>query len=314
MQSGKLVGIDVGGTKISLAVFDESGRILMEKDDKVGSRGGYAVFEAIKNLLVTVLNENKVSAIGICVPGVYTKSTGKVWAPNIKEWTDFPLKDEIQAVVGDTQINIVIESDRSCYILGEAWKGAAKGCSDALFIAVGTGIGAGIISNNQIISGAHGIAGAIGWLTLDPNWKKGYESFGNYEFHASGDGLARTASELLLRDDQPSMLRHSTGEISSYQVFEAFKKGDKVAEEVISLGIDYWGRSTANLVSILNPEKVIFGGGMFGPADKFINRIYEVALKWGQPLSMSKVKFEVSELEGRAGLIGAGYLAKRTLN
>ena len=86
-------------------------------------------------------------------------------------------------------------------------------------------------------------------------------------------------------------------------------KHDPLAEKVLEQCIGYWGMAVANLVSIFNPEKIVFGGGIFGPASQFLDRIFEEALKWAQPISIQQVKLETTALKGDAGLLGAGYLA-----
>jgi glucokinase len=94
-------------------------------------------------------------------------------------------------------------------------------------------------------------------------------------------------------------------------VFAAYEVGDRIAVQVLDKAIQMWGMGAANLVSLFNPEKFIFGGGVFGPAEKFIPRIYDEACKWGQPISMKQVKFSASKVDGEAALYGAGYLAIR---
>src|SRR5690606_7336356 len=116
--------------------------------------------------------------------------SGTVWAPNIPGWEDYPLKAELEAVLN--RIPVSIDSDRACYILGEYWKGAAQNCEDAIFLAVGTGIGAGILADGRILRGAGDIAGAIGWMALDHPYQEKYIPCGCFEYQASGDGVART--------------------------------------------------------------------------------------------------------------------------
>lgn len=100
-------------------------------------------------------------------------------------------------------------------------------------------------------------------------------------------------------------------QLTAKDIFAAYEVDDKLAVAVIKQAIEYWGMAVANLVSLFNPEKIIFGGGVFGPASKFLNDIFKEALKWGQPISMQQVKLEVSALGSDAGLYGAGYLAIR---
>jgi len=264
-------------------------------------------------LLNIAETSDEVKAIGICVPGISYKETGKVWAPNIPGWEDYPLLDEIRGSVPG-KIHVEIDSDRACYILGEKWQGAARGLKDAIFLAVGTGIGAGIMINETVLRGSHDIAGAIGWLALNRPYKEEYRSCGCFEYNASGEGLAKVARDLLREQDNKSFLsKKNKEEITARDVFDAYAQGDTVAVAVIKNAIGYWGMTVANLVSLFNPEMIIFGGGVFGPALQFLDQIYEESVKWAQPISIKQVKLSGSELGSDAGLIGAGYLALKSL-
>jgi len=305
------VGLDLGGTKISAALFDESGEALFKKKAELSGAEGVAVGSMITSLLEEVLQEAKQlphppNSIGICVPGIAHRS-GEVWAPNIKGWEHYPLKEEVEAYFNN-QITAFIDSDRACHIMAEVWKGAAKACRDAVFLAVGTGIGAGILSDGHIIRGFQDISGAIGWMALRPPHQLRYFERGCFESHASGYGIAECAKQVI-KQGKPSLLQSKLNSLLAEDVFDAYEKKDAVALQVINEAIQLLGMASANLVSLLNPEKIIFGGGVFGPAAKFIDKIYEEALLWGQPISMKQVKFESTQLSGDAGLIGAGYLA-----
>ncbi len=307
-----VIALDLGGTKLSAALFNDKGDILFKTnhslDKKQGTAVGELIFQATSELLRYI---NDVSAIGICVPGIAHAKTGKVWAPNIPGWDDYPLLEELQQSVSNKKIKIKIDSDRACYILGEVWKGNARGCNDAIFLSVGTGIGAGILINNEILRGSHDIAGAIGWMALDRPYNHKYISCGNFEYNASGEGIVKVAKEMLARDgNNKSVLKNIDPDLlSAKDIFDAYEMGDELSKKVIANAIEYWGMATANLVSLFNPEKIIFGGGVFGPALKFLDEIYIEAKKWAQPISIQQVQLQASALGSDAGLYGAGLLA-----
>jgi glucokinase len=206
-------------------------------------------------------------------------------------------------------IRVTIDSDRACYILGEYWKGAARGCKDAIFLAVGTGIGAGILINGEILRGANDIAGAIGWMALERPFQSQYATCGCFESHASGEGLAKVAKEFLAQDRSYSGVLRGKAELTAHDVFEAYKSSDAIAIKVLKQAVEFWGMATANLISLFNPKKIIFGGGVFGPGLQFLDVIQVEAKKWAQPISLGKVMLEGSALGGDAGLYGAAYLA-----
>ncbi|HLO81164.1 MAG TPA: ROK family protein [Chitinophagaceae bacterium] len=303
-----ILAVDLGGTKLALAVFTDAGELRMEERIPIDHRSGDEVGNLICQHISEVLRERHISSIGICVPGIYHNKHGKVWAPNIKGWDNYPLRHKVEQITGG--IPVSIDSDRACYILGEAWKGSAQGCDDAIYLSVGTGIGAGIMTGGQILRGAHDIAGAIGWLALERPFRDEFISSGCFEGMASGAGIARQARKFAAEDDdyQGTLNRE---DISAHDVFDAYDKDDRIARQVISTAIELWGMAIANLVSLFDTEKVILGGGVFGPAARFIPDIRKEAEKWAQPVSMKIVKIEASSLEDKAGLYGAGLLAVR---
>ena len=305
------LGIDLGGTKLSLAVFTEQGNILLKKTVALQQREGTQVGDLIAEEIQKIFASQKnIQSMGIAVPGIYRHKTGTVWAPNIKGWDDYSLLKQIQE---STDLPVTIDSDRAACILGESWMGNAKDCPNAIYLAVGTGIGAGILIDGKILRGEQDIAGAIGWMALHQPFEEKYASCGCFEHHASGEGIARIAREALLNADAYNgMLRQkNTEDITAHDVFAAYKQNDPIAKEVFKISIRFWGMAIANLVSLFNPGKIILGGGMFGPAVQFIPAIIDEAKKWAQPISMKQVIIEASSLGSNACLYGAGLLAFR---
>lgn len=310
-----ILALDLGGTKLAAAVLDRSGSINTQEVVALDDRKSTQVGTLITDLVKKYIHDRRfaIEGVGVSVPGISYKKEGTVWAPNIEGWDNYPLLNEIRDVAGDIVIDI--DNDRACSILGELWVGNAKGCHDAIFLAVGTGIGAGIVSAANIIRGNHDIAGAIGWMALQKPYEKKYIPFGCFEYYASGDGIVRLALEILDEEsDYDGVLReYVRSEITAHHIFAAYEKNDVVAIRVIQECIQYWGMASANLISLFNPEKIIFGGGVFGPAVKFIPAIKIEADKWAQPISRAQVTFEPTLLSGNASLYGAGYLVSKIL-
>lgn len=308
------IGVDLGGTKITAALFDANGEIAESKVALLDEREGAAVAELMVELISKLLKENKITKrekkyIGICVPGIAYSKKGTVWCPNIPGWEEYPLQEHIAAAVPNSLI--CIESDRTCYILGEVIAGCARNCDNAVFMAVGTGIGLGILIDGVVLHGNSDIVGAIGWMALKPPYDSFYDKCGCFETHASGDGLATQARKFLtLMPEYKGELRDIELEkVTSYHVFRAYENNDEIAVKVIDQAIEMWGMAAANVVSLFNPQILVFGGGVFGPAAQFIGRIYEEACKWAQPISIREVKFMPTALPKLAGLYGAGAIA-----
>ncbi len=308
-----VIGIDLGGTKIASALFNDVGDILLDRnvliENKTGTDVGSLIIHECEELMNASKEKNDpCDSIGVSVPGIAYANNGNVWAPNIPGWENYPLKEELLKAFKDKKLSIQIESDRSCYILGEKWKGNAQDCKDAIYLSVGTGIGAGILVNGEILRGSHGIAGAVGWLALSRPYQDDYRNCGDFEYHASGNGIAKLAKEMM--KVQPSVLHSKDKErITSKHIIEAADVHDPVAQYIIQSAIEYWGKAIANLVSIFNPEKIILGGGVFGPGLQYLDAIGQEAKKWAQPISMQQVVLTKSGLDNAAGLYGAAYLA-----
>lgn len=208
------------------------------------------------------------AGVGVIVPGIFEMQAGTAWAPNLWGWDAVPLRAEIEDRLGSAA---TIDSDRCGYVLGEQWLGVARGLRDVVFVAIGTGIGAGILSNGRVLRGAHGIAGAVGWCALSRQWKDEYASTGCWEGEAAGPALARGAAV------------------------------DNAAE--------FTAMGVANLISTLNPEMVVLGGGVLQSDYPLVEEVRRRAARWAQPIAFGKTRIEKTILGGDAGLLGAARLA-----
>lgn len=306
--------IDVGGTKISSALFTADGRtsgrekIFIDK----GSAGKPVrqIIGIVRRLeAIARQKSGKVGAVGICIPGVVFQKSGLVWAPNIPGWDHFPLRRRLQKRI---EIPLVLDSDRSAYVLGEQWCGVAKGKKDVVFLAVGTGIGAGILSAGRLIRGSQDIAGAVGWFGLDPRFRSEYAAMGCFEAEASGASVGRRATELLKAGEQSlirELVKGKIGKVTAETVVEAARRGDALAGYIMDTTIVYLAMGIANLVSILNPEMVVLGGGLFQAGEILLGPIKKEFKKWAQPLAAKKVRIALSSLGENTGLYGAAKLA-----
>jgi glucokinase len=312
-----VIGLDLGATKLAGALFDRDGNILARDGALLGQREGDEVGQLVSGCgraLRRVAGERgiDVEAVGVSVPGIAGRRDGTVWAPNIVGWEQYPLRAVLRAELGES-CPIVVESDRAASILGEVSRGIARGRRHAIFLAVGTGIGAGILVDGSILRGAHDIAGAIGWMGLDRPYRTEYDRRGGFESHASGAGIARVAREILeanARHEGPlGML--APGEITAQEVFAAYEAGDNLAARAVANAVECWGMAIGNMVSLFDPEIIVLGGGLFGPAAKLLDQIIAEARRWAQPVSFAKVNVCVSSLGPEACLYGTGELALR---
>lgn len=307
-----VAGIDLGGTKLGVAAFSDDGDLLYRTAVPLARRTGSDVGALIAHEVSELARNHGCDSAGVCVPGLYRASTGTVWAPNIAGWDDYPLLEELSATIGKDRI--AIDSDRAACILGETWRGASRGTKDAIFLTVGTGIGAGILSDGRIIRGRGDVAGAIGWLALDRPFAPRFVQHGCFEDQASGPGLVRVAHDLMADDPDYNGPLVTITLLNARHIIEAHAEGDSIAIKTIDNAIELWGMAAANLVSLFNPEMIVFGGGIFGPAIEFLDRIKAEARRWAQPIAMEQVRFVSSQLGTDAALYGAGYLALSARN
>ena len=297
--SNSVIAIDVGATKLIAAVVDPGGRVafrrkvLAERGDP--GRSIAQIAGSIRELAVAARDAGvTVRTCGLVVPGIYHPDTGSAWAPNLWGHADIPLRAELERQSG---MPVIIDSDRVGYVLGEQWLGAARGLADVVFLAVGTGIGAGVISGDRLLRGAGDIAGAVGWFALRESWQDEYAQTGCWEAEAAGPGLARRG-----------------GAISAEQVVAAARAGDSAALLAIRRAARYLGMGIANVVSLLNPEMIVLGGGLMREADLFLGDIRETMLRWAQPIAARQVRIEVTRLGEDAALLGAARIALAASN
>ncbi len=196
--------------------------------------------------------------------------------------------------------------------MGEAWRGAAAGAADAVFLAVGSGIGAGILAGGRLVHGHEDIAGAVGWFALSPNFRPGYAEMGSFEAEASGNSVGRKARELLAAG-RDSLMRDLAGgrveSVSAETVAEAARRKDPLALEIAADAVRFLAMGIANIVSILNPEVIVLGGGLFRAADVFLEPVRREFRRWAQPIAAAKVRLVASALGEDAGLYGCAKLA-----
>jgi glucokinase len=280
----RVLAVDLGGTKISAAVVDETGAVQSRVKVPTPQRG---VVEQIVGVASGLGGD--VSAAGIIVPGIYYPGTGDVWAPNVLGGDRFPLKEALESAL---RMTVVIDSDRSGYVAGEQWLGAARGLRNVVFLAVGTGIGAGIIADGRLIRGEGGVAGAVGWFAMRPERDEIPSRIGCLEAEAAGPAVARRL-----------------GAASAEAAAEAARRGDARAIQAFEETAAWLAMGIANLISALNPQMVVLGGGLMQAADLLLDPIRRRVRDWAQPIAMEQARIELTQLGEDAGLLGAARLA-----
>jgi len=267
-----VLGVDMGGTKMYGALSNLGGNILDEVNISRHGTSGEDSFNYLTTLIDKLLASPKVEGrrvrgIGVGAPGVTLHKQGIVtWAYTL-HWDKFPLKARLAERY---DLPITVDNDVNLAALGELWFGAGQNVHDMVLVAIGTGIGAGVIIDGALYRGAQEASGEIGNMIPGREFLgKNYQDFGALESVASGTGIAARARELLISKRSGDDL----SDLTSEDVFEAGRKGEPWAWTVINETVDYLAIAIANLVSFFDPELVVLGGGVSRSADMLIEPI-----------------------------------------
>jgi glucokinase len=308
-----VLAVDLGGTKCSAAVVDRKGHIVSRRTVAVDVSSQSAPVRQIVQLTRDLAEGGRPKqcfvAAAIAVPGLVRRN-GRVWAPNLPGWERMPLARRLKRTF---EIPVIVESDRNAALLGECWRGAARGRSDVIVLMIGTGIGAGIMSGGRVVRGAHELSGCAGWLSVSLDKSSNSSRTGELESFMAGPGIANAARKRLQEGQTSSLSQHDVSKITAHEVAAAARDGDQMALDIFHRAGRLLGLGVANMVSLLDPEVVIIGGGMAGAADVYFDSLRDAMLKRAQPLAGREVLLAVSKLGDRANLLGCARLAWRSL-
>lgn len=314
-----VIGIDVGGQTTKLGVVDARGNILYqsvisslqrELDDYISD-----LTTAINDLVAQCKEDGNVKGIGIGAPnGNYYKGTIE-FAPNLKWAYDSngtPMVIQFAKLISDrVNIPVVLTNDANAAAVGEMTYGIAKGMKNFIMITLGTGVGSGIVINGNIVYGHDAFAGELGHTTIIRDGREcGCGLKGCLETYTSATGVARTAKEFLQRDNTPSLLRNlDIDRISSKDIYDAAKQGDKLALEIFDFTADIMGKAFANFVAFSAPEAIILFGGLT-KAKEFLTEKIEKSMNENMlKMWKGKVKLLYSTLkDSDAAILGASAL------
>ena len=308
------VGVDVGGTNVKVALVDKTGSIVYT--DTVPTRAEMGYEYTISNIIKAisdVIKESKVAkdaveGIGFGFPGQIDCDNGIVrLAPNIPGWVDIPIADIVSKEFG---VPVKVDNDVRCAALAELNYGAGKGTTNMICITVGTGIGSGLIVNGKLVRGASNAAGELGHIKLQMEGGPlcGCGDQGCLEAFASGPAIVAMAEEYIKGGKSTKYRELAKNEITPYYVCEAAKQGDVVAKKIFEIIGTYIGTGLASVVNLLNPEKIVIGGGVADAGDFLFNPIKDALKKRTMPIQGAAVQVVHAELGNTAGVIGASLL------
>ena len=304
-----VLAVDLGGTKCSAAVVDRKGQIVSSRTQPVDLSSPSAPVEQIRQLARDLAAPKKpqdiFAAAAVAAPGLVRRS-GAVWAPNLPGWDRMPLASRLKHSFA---FPVVVESDRNCALLGECWRGVARGKADVIVLMIGTGIGAGILSGGRIVRGAHELSGCAGWLTITRDELPRSANIGELESLVAGPAIAMLAQKCLQDGETSSLSKLERSKLTSHEVAAAARQGDRLAQETFRRVGRLLGFAVANMISLFDPQIVVLGGGIGSVADLYLDSLRSAMFERAQPLAAKQVKIVASKLGDNVNLVGCARMA-----
>lgn len=304
------IGVDVGGTKIAAGVVTADGVVLEEQRRHTPARNTAATLDAIVDLVEELSDRHDVEAVGIGAAGFVSGDRSTVlFAPNLA-WRNEPLGANVRDRIDKP---VVVENDVNAAAWGEFTFGAGEDVDDLLMVAVGTGVGGGVVIDGQLLRGAFGVAAEIGHLRVVPRGLLcGCGQHGCWEQYASGRALVREARHRVWEGDP--LLEAAGGrpeDIDGLMITKAAEEGDPLAIALLA-DLGHWlGEGIATLAAILDPAVVVIGGGVSEAGDLLLHPIQK-SLDSHLPAYDNRPhpELRVATLGNEAGLIGSANLAR----
>ena len=305
------IAIDIGGTHIRVAAYepDSTTPVAHYKTKTLANSPG--VFERLVKAVETIWQYEKFTSIGIASPGPLDPHTGIILdTPNIPQWKNFPLAPKLSERFG---IPVFLDNDANMAGLAEWQYGAGKGHTDLVYLTISTGIGGGVISNNNLLQGYRGMGAELGHMLIDPNGPLcGCGHHGHIESFSSGPAIARYVNEQL-NAGQKSTLQADPN-LTPAQIADAALTGDTLAISAFKRAGYYLGMAVANYLAIFDPSILIFGGGVSQVGDLLFKPFEESMRKHVfHPHYLDDLVITKAALGDDAGLLGALALARLAL-
>lgn len=309
----KCIGVDVGGTSVKIGLFETTGQLLDKWEVKTRKEeGGKYILPDVAQSIRAKMEEKGLSlkedlaGVGLGVPGPVLPDGYVEVCVNLG-WHDVNPQKELSSLLDG--IEVKSGNDANVAALGEMWQGGGKGYKDLVMITLGTGVGGGVIIDEKIIAGRHGLGGEIGHIHVRDEEREHCNcgGVGCVEQICSATGLAREARRKMAAGDKPSALRRFGDSVTAKNVLDAAKEGDELANEVMEVAGHYLGLTLAMAVMMVDPEIFVIGGGV-SRAGQFLIDVIQKHYEHFTPISKHKGKLGLATLGNDAGIYGAARL------
>lgn len=308
-QTSLAIGIDLGATKIAAALVTRQGQIVATTYQATPlHQGAEAVLAGLLDSIdqLSAQTPAPIAGIGIGIPGRVDPVAGVVWNAVNLGWAEMPLVAGLQTRLRE-EWPIFIHKDANAEVLGEAYFGAGQGCDNLVYLGLGSGLGGGVLVNGQLLVGDNLTASEIGHLSLDPHGRRcGCGQRGCAETIVSGNGVLALTRDYLAEGRYPTQLADTPG-LNSAAIVAAAHQGDGLALTVLKEVALWLGQIVAMYATILNPARIVIGGG-FGRAafDLLLPEVWVVLPQYALPMSYQRLQLLPSQLTSSA--VGASCL------
>jgi glucokinase len=319
-DSALFVGLDVGGTTMKAGVVDGDGQALSATSlPTEASRGQTFGLERMCETIRLAITEaglrpEHIAAIGVATPGTMDLAAGLILdPPNLRPWQNVPVRQHI----GDTfRLPTAFQNDANAAAFGEYWVGAGKGVHSMVLFTLGTGVGGGIIIGDHVIEGEHSHGAELGHMIIEMTNPRqcGCGRWGCLEAYASATAVVKRTREMLAHAEGRSSLQpfvQDEAELTAKHIFEAAAAGDGLAQKIVEETAFYLAVAATNLMHTIDPDMVVFGGGMIAAGDGFLERIRHHVRRLAFPVPADKTQIRYAQLASDAGFIGAAACARQ---
>jgi glucokinase len=321
MKSSLLfAGLDVGGSSMKAGVVDDTGKPLasvsLPTEAYKGQEHGLArMAETIRAaVLAANLRMDQIAAIGVATPGTMDLPAGLILdPPNLKPWQNVPVRQYIHETF---QLPTAFQNDANAAAYGEYWAGAGRGVHSMVLYTLGTGVGGGIVIGDLVIEGEHSHGAELGHVKIEMTNPRqcGCGRWGCLEAYASATAVVKRTLEALAASPTGSALSqmlHRDEAITSRDIFAAAQANDPVAAKIVEDTAFYLAVGAMNMMHTIDPDMVVFAGGMIAAGDSFLQRIRWHVRQMAFPVPAAKTQIRYAELGTDAGFIGAAACGRQ---
>jgi glucokinase len=313
------VGLDVGGTSMKAGVVDDAGRPLSNVSLPTEAHRGQEfglerMCETIRAAVrAAAVGLERVAAIGVATPGTMDIPAGVILdPPNLRPWRNVPVRQHIHEAFG---LPTAFQNDANAAAYGEYWAGAGRGVHSMVLFTLGTGVGGGIIIGDRVLEGRHSHGGEVGHIKIDMSNPRpcGCGRLGCLEAYASATAVVKRTREALAEAKRTGLtaFAHTDAELTARHVFDAAANGDALAAKVVEETAFYLAVGAMNLMHIIDPDVVVFGGGMVAAGETFLERIRHHVRELAFPVLAERTRIVAAALGSDAGFIGAAACGRQ---